>query len=50
MIWSLCNEKLCSTKDATKDALIGKDVIKKWDAQGGRPMSANYNTWSGKTV
>lgn len=48
VIWSLCNEKLCSTKDATADALIGKSVIKKWDPVMARPMSANYNNWSGK--
>jgi beta-galactosidase len=48
VIWSLCNEKLCDTKDATADAYIGKGVIKKWDPEGGRPMSANYNNWSGK--
>jgi beta-galactosidase len=53
IIWSICNERLCTTANETGDALVMKAAIKAADpwpafAQGGRPVCANYNNWSGK--
>jgi len=47
IIWSLCNEVLCSTDNWVQDALTAKALIRQLDPLGGRPVSANQNGWIG---
>ena len=47
VIWSLCNEVLCNTKDTKGDALRLKKLIKKLDPLGQRVVSANNNGING---
>lgn len=50
IIWSLCNEVLCDTKDTRGDALRLKALIQRLDPLGNRPVSANYNNFIGTTT
>ena len=53
IIWSICNERLCKTRDTNGDAEAVKAAMHAADpfpafAAGGRPVSANFNDpWSG---
>jgi beta-galactosidase len=47
MIWSICNEVLCNTKDSVNDALAMKALMHALDPLSGRPVSANQNAWLG---
>ena len=45
VIWSICNEKLCSTSDTLGDAQRMHGLFHSLDPHGQRPVSANYNGW-----
>ena len=47
VIWSLCNEVLCETKDTVGDAIRLKGIAKQLDPLGGRPVAANNNGLNG---
>mgnify|MGYP000439003269 CR=1 FL=1 len=45
IIWSICNEKLCSTSDVVGDGIRMHDLFHSLDPMGQRVVSANYNPW-----
>ena len=47
IIWSVCNEKLCTTKDSASDGAAKKAQFEALDPLGQRVVSANYNGWNG---
>jgi beta-galactosidase len=47
VIWSICNEVLCNSKDSVNDAIAMKQLMHQLDPLGNRPVSANQNGWVG---
>lgn len=47
IIWSICNEVLCNSKDSVSDALAMKKLMHSLDPLGNRVVSANQNGWEG---
>ena len=45
VIWSICNEKLCSTSNTLGDAQRMHGLFHSLDPHGQRPVSANFNGW-----
>ena len=50
IIWSICNEKLCSTSDTNGDGQRMHDLFHSLDPLGQRVVSANFNPWRGKPL